>query len=89
MIHYIVVLTLLLSSFLGSGSVNDCYPNEYCFVQWEFASDAYCDGGWYGLEFCYLPSDPGNREFHHYHATCDSSISSSIIYRTMLPLVLK
>lgn len=90
MIHYIIILALLFSSLLGVvPPSDDCYPDEHCFIWWEFESKKYCDGGWYTLNFCYLPSDPGNRKFHHYHATCDSSITSPIVFRTMLPLILK
>lgn len=90
MIHYIVILTLLFSSFLGAVPPSDeCFPNEYCYTWFQFESELYCDGGIYTLNFCYLPEDPGNREFQHFHATCSSGIIPPIISipKIFLPII--
>lgn len=86
----VVVLALLLHS-AGNASeidVGECYTGEYCYVLWPpWPSEKYCDGGLYTLWSCYLPDDPFNPEFWHYHATCDSPIIPPVVFRIILPLV--
>ena len=92
-VKILLVLILILILAWGNPAVaattDECYPGEHCYVWWEFESEEYCDGGVYTLRFCYLPADPDNREFHHVHATCDSSIVPPIIYMIALPVVMR
>lgn len=85
----IVVLALLIySAGDASGSdINDCYPGEHCYVVWPPWESEHCNGGIYTLWFCYLPKDPYNGDFWHYHATCDSSIVPPLVFRVVLPLI--
>ena len=92
-VKILLVLILMLILSWGNPAIaattDECYTGEHCYVWWEFESEEYCDGGTYTLRFCYLPADPGNREFQHFHATCDSSIVPPIIYPSMvyLPMI--
>ena len=91
MYRILIVLIVLISIVLVVEPVNanECYPNEHCYTMWQFESEKYCAGGTYTLDFCYLPSDPGNGDYHHYHAKCSSSIVPPVIHLIALPIVMR
>ncbi len=73
-----IYLPLVRKSFVSQSinPIGNCFPGEHCFIVWpSWDSEKYCDGGRYTLWFCYLETEPGNREYHHEHMTCDSSVT--------------